>query len=552
MHDTGTVSEVPFTTIPNQSRLYLSYLGRALEALSFYQRPPDLGSLVDLARGELAGASFPRKQVASILRRQCGRFGSSDASLRNIDDLELPDGFAVVTGQQVGLFGGPMYTIYKACTAIRIAAELRTADIRAVPVFWLDTDDHDLAEVTRCTIAASGRSPEQKDYRRLLFGDLPHSSRPVGPVEFPPAIRQVIEDYFSGQPATSWKETALSAVESAYFPGATFADGFGRFMSRLFSSHGLVLFDPREADAKSLVAPVFRKALVEAEAMHDALASRARTLEASGFHAQVHVLENSTALFLEENSERRALVREGADVAVKGTGIRYSLSRLLEHLSDSPARFSPNVLLRPVVQDTLLPTLCYVGGPGEIAYFAQAEALYRLYARPMPAIWPRVSLTLLDAETAGIVKQFGLAWQDCFQGQEHVLEKMLKASGSTVAESVLRGLEEELEKAFDKLRPVLVTAEGSLGPAQDTAKRKIFHHLEGLRTRFVQSEARRHSEVLLKAELLINTCQPNRNLQERELGICHFLCRSGPKVLDDIYSLMRIDSLAHHVAVLSG
>lgn len=543
---------VPFARIPNQSNLFLSYLELSPEALSFYQRPPTLAALTELAGAYLTDVAFPRTEITAILKRQNERFRSDVRSLQYIEDLVRPDCFAVLTGQQVGLFTGPLYTIYKAFTAIRIAEELRARGTRAVPVFWLDTDDHDLAEVTHCSVLGADSLLRVMDYRQLLFGDLPESTRPVGSIEFPQTIRQAIEDYLAPLHDTEWRNSMRSRMESAYSIGSNLADAFGQLMAQLFAGYGLVLFDPRDADAKQLASSVFQEALKGAEEIHSRLSVRTRELEAAKFHSQVSILEGSTALFLHEQGERKALVREDSSFVLKGTEHRYGLNQLLQVAASSPERFSPNVLLRPVVQDTMFPTVCYVGGPGEIAYFAQAEALYRWFGRPMPVIWPRVSFTLLDSEVASAMARHGLALEDCFKGKEHILENLLKASDNARGSATLAGMQQDLAQGFDELRPAMTAAEASLGPALDTVKRKVFHHLEGLRAKCIQLEARQNGELLKRTEMLANTCYPNGNLQERELGICQFLSRYGPKILDTINSSIRIDSFVHDTLILSA
>jgi bacillithiol biosynthesis cysteine-adding enzyme BshC len=551
MTDASMFTTIPFAKIPRQTRLFLEYLEPSPAALSFYQRPPTLAAMAELAGARLSGFSFPRREIASVLRRQNERFGADADARRNIDNLEKEDCFAVMTGQQVGLFGGPLYTIYKAFTALRVVERLRVQNIRAVPIFWLDTDDHDLAEVTRCTVAGPDSPLRSMDGRPLLFGTTPDSSQPVGSIELPEAIGKVVDEYFSGLPDTQWKVQARARLESAYRPGVSFAEAFGRLMAGLFAGYGLVFFDPRDVDAKRMTTPVFQRALREDGHIHDALTARIRELEEAGFHAQVGIQENSTVLFLEERGQRRALVREGPQFALKGGQLRFPLDQLVETAGKSPEHFSPSVLLRPVVQDFLFPTVCYVGGPGEIAYFAQAEVLYRLFERPMPIIWPRSSLTLLSMAEAETMRQFGLALEDCFQGRNRLLEKMLQASGDALASSILARTQDDISRAFDELLPAVAATEGSLGPAMDTAKRKIFHHLQTLGVKFLQSEARRNSELAHKAKVLIDTCYPGGNLQERELGICPFLSRSGPGILDAIYSLVKTDSFSHRVAVVS-
>ncbi|HYK89936.1 MAG TPA: bacillithiol biosynthesis cysteine-adding enzyme BshC [Acidobacteriota bacterium] len=551
MNDRATVAELPFSRIPSQSSLFLNYLDLNPAAVSFYQHAPTFQALVALARAGLGHNVVPRPEINSILSRQNERFGGDARCRQHIEELSRPDCFAVVTGQQAGLFTGPLYTIYKAFTAIQIAEDLRARNIMAVPVFWLDADDHDLAEVTRCTVVERDSSIQVIDYRKLLFGDVRESTHPVGSIEFPQSIREATEDYLSRLPGSEWKEQIRSLLEAAYRPGSSFADAFGSLMAGLFTGHGLILLDPQDADAKRLVSSVFQRVLSEGEDLRGLLTRRTRELETAGFQPQASVPDNSTLLFLLEQGERRALARDGTDFVLKGTSLQFSLNQLLGKISESPHLFSPNVLLRPLVQDTLLPTLCYVGGPGEIAYLAQAEPLYRRFDRPMPVVWPRVSLTLLEAELAELMVRCGLSLEDCFRGKEHVLEIMLSASGSASASGILAALPKELEGEFEGLRPIVTATDPSLGPAMDTAKRKIFHHLDGLRAKAVQSEARKNVDLLKRGELLVNTCYPNRNLQERELGICHFLSRGGPEVMKAIYSFMKLDSFAHRVMALA-
>ncbi len=550
MSDTGGFDEVPFDGIPNQSNLFLNYVGLSPEALSYFQRPPTLQAITDFAHSGLKGAVFPRREMRAILQRQNEHFGADARCLQYIEDLAHPDSFAVVTGQQTGLFTGPLYTIYKAFTAIRIAEELRARNILAIPVFWLDTDDHDLGEVTRCTVVGTDSSISVVDYRQQLFGGIEESTKPVGSIEFPQTIHQAVEDYLSRMAGGEWKEQLRSRLHSAYFPGAGFADAFGRTMAGLFSERGLVLFDPRDEDAKRLASPLFQKALKEAGEINGILSTRSRTLQAGGFHNQVSILENSSLLFFQKEGQRKALIREGPEFGLKGAAVRLGLDRLLQDASTSPQLFSPNVLLRPVVQDCLFPTLCYVGGPGEIAYFAQAEPLYRRFERPMPAIWPRASFTLLDVELADVMRRDRLSLSDCFQGEEHVLRKMLEASGSPNAADVAATIQEGLTRGLEELRPLMMAAEASLGPALDTARRKILHQLEGLKTKSVQRAAAQNSVLRRDVELLVNMCYPNRKLQERELGICQFLARCGPGVMDTIYSMVDIESFAHRVIAL--
>ena len=263
------------------------------------------------AKDILTNLQFPRAEIASILRRQNESYGSDSETMRNIDSLQEPDCVAVLTGQQVGLFTGPLYTVYKALTAIQIAEELNMRGIRAVPVFWMETEDHDLPEATRRTVTPADHSLRVTDYQDMLFKDdgVPRGS--VGRMQFPANIRRVVEDYLNHLPDTRWKPEVRVQLESACKPGATFAQSFAQLLSRHSPRFGFDPFDPQDPEAKRLARGIFQKALRDADILRAALLTRNKDLEAAGFHAQVGILENSTVLFYFQNGARYALGKKG-------------------------------------------------------------------------------------------------------------------------------------------------------------------------------------------------------------------------------------------------
>jgi uncharacterized protein YllA (UPF0747 family) len=263
-----TVKDIPFRSIPHQSALFLSYLDLSPNALRFFQNPPTMESLERHSREGLARIHFRRREIASILRRQNECYGGDPETLRQIGYLEEPDCVAILTGQQVGLFTGPLYTIYKALTAIQIAADLKKRGIRAVPIFWMDSEDHDLAEVTCRTMQGPNNSVQVVDYRKALFGatDLPLQS--VGSIQFPESICQVVRDFVNRFPDSTWKPEILSLLESTYKPGASLTQSFARLLSHIFRGYGLILFDPHDAEAKRLAAELFQRTLLDADAIH--------------------------------------------------------------------------------------------------------------------------------------------------------------------------------------------------------------------------------------------------------------------------------------------
>jgi bacillithiol synthase len=542
----ANITDVPFRSIPRQSELFLSYLESAPAALRFYQQAPSMESLKNAARITGMDPKYPRAQIGSILRRQNRSYGCDAATLDRIADLENPDSVAVVTGQQVGLLTGPLYTIFKAMTAVRLAGELRRRGINAVPVFWMDTEDHDLAEVTHLTVLNEDCSLEKFDYR-TIFSQQPPAC-PVGDIRFPEAVRQAVLDFLSRLPEGDGKPGLKLQLESTYRPGTTFTQSFAELMVRMLQGSGLVFFDPRDGEAKQLVSGVFQTALRQENELREALLRRNRELENSGFHSQVSVLENSTVLFFIENGERRALEkRSDSRFGLKNTERAYTAEEMLNIAARNPEKFSSNVLLRPLVQDHLFPTIAYVGGSSELAYFAQIEVLYRLYGRPMPVIWPRDSLTLIEPEVGEAMDRLGIEIRNCFQEKQALAQKAIRNSGFSKAAESLDELQGRLDAALTEIKPELQAFEPPLAQALETARRKITHNVQLLKSRVVRFEEARNSSLSAALEMMLNNCYPYQTLQERELGIHHFLARHGFPVLDAIRSAMERDGFAHRV-----
>jgi bacillithiol biosynthesis cysteine-adding enzyme BshC len=320
-------------------------------------------------------------------------------------------------------------------------------------------------------------------------------------------------------------------------------------MAKLFRGRGLIYFDARDADAKRLVAPLFQQVIRNSEHVHLAMAERSRMLLADGYHAQVNVMEGGTVLFCQEAGERRAIIREGGGFRLKNGDLQFSRDELLQQIAEAPERFSPNVLLRPLVQDHLFPTVAYVGGPAEVAYFGQISALYSLLDRPAPAIWPRASFTLLDESALAVARRYQLELEDCFAGKEHLTEKMLRVTNGLRESRILEELRGRIESELGQLKPEMVEIDATLGAALDTAQRKMIHNVDHLLSRFVRQQASR-TAVLQHAELFLGACYPNKNLQERELGVHSFLAQRGPSLMTELYSAVQPERFLHKVLEL--
>ncbi|MCM3902556.1 MAG: bacillithiol biosynthesis cysteine-adding enzyme BshC, partial [Pyrinomonadaceae bacterium] len=402
------VETLPFERIPNQSRLFLDYLKDPVALRRFYpsavryhhelaQRVPDV----------LNNYVVKRSLVCDALETMNMRWGAGEETLKNIALLREDDCIAVVSGQQAGLFTGPLYTIYKALSAVKLAGCLTQRNTKAVPVFWIASEDHDFVEVA----AAEFINRDCRLDRIEVPVDLHREAQPVGHVKLDESINSVLSRLFELLPASEFAADVKSLLQKAWQPGHGYADSFATMMTSLLSRYGLVFLDPLDPGLKKLAAPLYAKAAAGALEIGQALERRSRELEEAGYHAQVMASANSFPLFIHnEAGQRHAVTRlENGKYKAKECEEEHTAEELAELALRHPERFSPNVTLRAVVQDYLLPTIAYYGGAAEIAYFAQTAEVYRLLERPVTPILPRSSLTMIEHHTGKTLARYSLS-----------------------------------------------------------------------------------------------------------------------------------------------
>jgi bacillithiol biosynthesis cysteine-adding enzyme BshC len=346
-----------------------------------------------------------RAEIADALHAQQRRRGAPPESMAAADRLRDPRTVAVVTGQQAGLFGGPLFTLLKALTAIRLAERV-TADfhVPAVPIFWIEGEDHDWDEVKSCAVL-----DEELNRRAITIGDPPGAHQgAVARVRLDDSISQALAELEATLRTTDFTTTLLTTLRSAYCVGAGMADAFGQCLESVLGPRGLVVYDASDQATKPLVADVFVREVEHAgETSRMASAAGAR-LQERGYHAQATPHEGSVALF-QLNAGREAIDVDGDGFAV---GDKHeSRADLVARIRRSPEQFSPNVLLRPLVQDTLFPTVCYVAGPNELAYLGQLGDVYRAFDIPMPLMYQRATATIVDSNAMRFLTRHDLPFE---------------------------------------------------------------------------------------------------------------------------------------------
>jgi bacillithiol biosynthesis cysteine-adding enzyme BshC len=537
-----------FTDIPRTTRLFNDFLYNYENVSRFYNNCAR-SSLPLVERARYIGTQeFDRKRVPDALDRINRRVGAPDLTFKHIDMLRRPGSVAIVTGQQAGLFTGPLYTIHKALTVIKLTHCLRDKGIEAVPVFWIASEDHDYQEVNHCRVVdREGRLREVR-YEACVHTE----DAPVGHIRLCEGINGKIDELIGLLPPSEFMPELERDLRESYSDGVGFAEAFARLMARLFRKYGVVLLDPLDEELKQVAAPIFAAALEKSSQIARALVERSMELERMGYHAQVHVSDEMTPLFIMDAGRRVAMLQQDSRFVVKGGGKSFGREELVQLASRCPTCFSPNVTLRPVVQDFLLPTAAYVAGPAEVAYFAQLQAVYEVLARPQPCVLPRASLTIIEGRHQKTLKKYNLSLADFFEGLHPAIAKVVEQSLDRETAAKLTETERVIAAQFDELEQALHRTDVTLVAALKRAREKVLHQIEKVRTRFVHASAHREAAAYRQVERAYTTLFPNKNLQERELNVYYFLSRYGPGLIDELYDAIEIGFSNHKLLYIGG
>jgi len=417
-----------------------------------------------------------------------------------------------------------------------------------VPVFWMATEDHDFEEVA--TVELINRDCGVSSAR--IQPALHRSGVPVGQVKLDNSIKSIVDSLFDLLPKTEFTTDVRKLLGEAYAPGVNFGDAFARLLSRLTGERGLILLDPLDVDLKRLATPMYEKAAARAPELAQAIVDRSRELEAAGYHAQVTPSPDSFPLFLhDESGARYALTRtDSGAYRVKGNSPEYSTAELSEWARRAPERCSPNVTLRSVVQDFLLPTIAYYGGSAEIAYFAQTSEVYRILERPPTTILPRASLTFVEKHTGRAMERYGLTFGDLFQGPDHVLARVVEEHLGKETTEAFAHTNETVNQQLDALREELRRTDATLAEALEKGRRKINYQLDGLRTRFNRSQMARDEALQRQLAHAFDLLYPHKALQERHINVTSFVARHGHYFLDWIFDAIELGNRSHQIIYL--
>ena len=540
------VESVPFSRIPGQSKLFIRYQTDRASLKEFYPNAPEtIYDIAEFAKQVNDAYTLARNEVADALASLNNGLDAGERVAAAIDRFREPTTVAIFTGQQSGLFGGPLYTIYKALTAIKVAADLNRAGTPAVAMFWAATEDHDFDEVASVTIAG------QDEPIHLKYSDVDEREIPVGDRVLTAEIERLIGELELRIAQTEFSRQAIGQLRDSWASGEGFGKAFLRQLAKQLGCFGMIFVDPQDAALKRLSSPIMALAAEKAHLITAEVQKRDTRLTEEGLHRQVLVEDDYFPLFWETDDGVRTPLRLTKDgVRARAANRLFSVDEIVKAIEEEPHRFSAGAMLRAVVQDFLFPTALYIGGAAEIAYFAQSGAAYEVLERPATPIIHRQSFSIVEPRHQRTLDAYGLTFDDVFADREVIRTQIVEKVIGQDAARLFADVEEEINIELRRLDEYFAAVDPTLAANLATRRRKMLYHIAALRKKAYQSELKRNSDADRRLRRLFSELYPSGALQERTLNIVGLIDRYGIDVIDWIYSAIDLEDRGHRVVYL--
>jgi bacillithiol biosynthesis cysteine-adding enzyme BshC len=521
------------------SRLSLDYTFQHHKLAAYYAGDPATPEAWREVIARVQTQPRERDRMVAILQAQLEQRQAPEQARAAAAKLADPRTVAIVTGQQAGLFGGPLYTLMKGLTAARLAADIETQfGVPCVTVFWNHAEDHDWEEVASAWVLDADLQAH-----RLTVGGIEGDGHiPVGQVHLTDDITRVLAELETLLPQTEFTADTVAQLRRCYQPGTGMADAFGHLLDALLGPLGVVVFDGSDPAAKPLASALFRRVLDHPGRTRQLASAAGDALVADGYHAQVLAQPDGTALFSMVGGRIPIRYRDGqffvGDTPVEAETLRADAEAHPEH-------FSPNVLLRAVVQDTLLPTIAYVAGPSELAYLGQLKSVYAFHETPMPLIVPRATGTILDSASLRFLSRTSLELRSLQAQDEHVLNHWLESQLPPTLEQALHDLEHTMDERMGALLAAVPALDPTLDGAVKSSQGRIAHELRGLHAKVITAAKRRHDTLRRQFGHAQHLAFPGGHPQERVVCLAWFMNRFGPALVPRLYECLPVEGGKH-------
>ncbi len=541
---------VPFKLLPTYSSLYIEYINNFDNLRKFYEYDynnyEEIFKCIELKKETyLTGKNFFREDICEILKVQNANFNSGGKALENIQLLNSSDTFAVVTGQQLGFLSGPLYTIIKALNTIQLSENLnqKFPGFRFVPVFWLEADDHDFEEINNINFISKEnivknikyfeKGTEQEKYLK-----------PTGNIVLDEFIDNFISEFESSVNITDFSSAVFDGIKNSYKPGIDIKTAFARFLNSLINDKGIVFIDPNDIKFKKLLKPVFEKELKTFPLVCETVINTTVDLEEK-YSAQVKP-KAINLFYIHEGNRYLLEPRDNEIFALKNSRQKFSHEELFGLLESNPERFSWNVVTRPVCQDYLLPTIAYIGGPSEIAYFGQLKEVYKYFGISMPVIFPRTSVTIIESRVKNFLEKYNLNFGELFDSGS-LTKKLIKNLSDTDTEELFENMKEELTAVFYTYEKELNKIDSNQTAAFSKRNQQFMESLNVAKEKFLSFQTKQNEVVSNQLQKVLINVFPGETLQERVLNINYFLNKYGIELIEKIFSDTDIFNFTHQL-----
>lgn len=522
------------------SRLFLDFIYHPEKLNRFLNLDCDL----KLARTIAAGTEH-RAEMAELLRHQNKKWSAPDQVFESISKIEEENGVAVLTGQQACLFGGPYLAILKAMSAKKQALRMeKKLGVPVVPVFWIAAEDHDYQEISSVNIfdAASELS------RLAIDCDPDGKYPPVGALSYDQSIEREISRMQSLLPDNDYRTETLKPIEQIYRPGRNIADCFAEYMLSLIGHLGIVFFNPYDKRFKTYSAPLMQEIISRHTEIKEALAGRESQLIELQYHVQVQKSVSSAHLFC-HIPERTAMHRD-SDLFRAGERV-FSETELIEAIGTSPLDFSPDALTRPLLQSCYFPAVAVVGGPAEVAYYAQIGGLFDIFDLPRPQMLPRASLTVVEKRFERVLDTYNIPFEQIALDPDSVVDQALKGSYPADADEYLAEMSVRTNDDLRKLKDMFTEPDRVIDDMIDRAGEKMDFQLRELGRKMFAAHKRKNRTERDKFYRTHKNLFPDRNLAERSIAPAYLISRYSRSIIDYIYENIDLDETGHRLLMLS-
>ena len=489
-----------------------------------------------------------RSTLIRVLTEQNKQHHCGIRTLANIDLLGNENTVAVVTGQQVGICSGPLYTIYKTVTAIKLAEQLSTQfpDYNFVPVFWVEKEDHDFEEINKLNVLNPAGEVQTIEY---LFGGKPFERNPgpVGSIVIDSFIDNFFDRLQTQLQESEFKLPLFTALRGYYRSGATLGAAFVGLMNQVFEDSGLVFLDPGNVELKKILKPVFQKEIAGLSKTSQMVVDTSAGLE-EHYHAQIKA--KSINLFMLHKGGRYLIEPRENDYSLKGTRQFFSKEELNSIVENSPELISPNVVLRPICQDAILQTIAYVGGPSEVAYFAQLKPVYEFFDVQMPVVYPRASVTIMEEKVKNILEKFQVDFTEIWSGIDPLLIRIAEQVSEVKVDVLFDLLHRRIHEAVAESRFGIQQIDPTLSGAIDSTLSRIESQLNVLKEKAQSAQQRRQEVTIKQIQKVAANIFPKSNFQEREFNVIYYMNKYGPDFVKWLSGEIIIERFQHQLIEL--